>query len=138
MEIDKHYELPFTPNRIFNTWVCSDTVIPPATRMDINPQVGGHYRLYMEMEDRCSRAEGLFFSVIPDRHLRYTWEWDRDGEITEVDVTLVPTAKGTALHIHHTGFVNKASRDMHDSNWDEFVEQLSAILDQESDMRIRA
>lgn len=138
MKIDKHFELPFTPHRLFNAWVCSDTVIPPATRMDINPTVGGHYRLYMEMEDRCSRAEGLFFSVVPDRHIRYTWEWDRDGEITEIDVTFDPTAKGTALHIQHTGFVKEASRDTHDSGWDDYIEQLSTMLEQKSDMRLSA
>lgn len=138
MKIDKHFELPFTPNRLFEAWVCSDTIIPPATRMDINPTVGGHYRLYMEMEDRCSRAEGLFFSVIPGRHLRYTWEWDRDGEITEIDVTFDPITKGTALHIQHSGFVKEASRDMNDSGWDDHIEQLSSMLDQKSEVRLSA
>lgn len=129
MKIDKSYELPFPPDRVFAAWVCPETVIPPATRMEINPTVGGHYRLFMESEDRCNRAEGLFFAVEPDRHVRYTWEWDRDGEITEIDVLFEPADDGTALHIKHSGFRKPESRDMHDSGWDSYVEKLSALLE---------
>jgi glutathione S-transferase len=138
MKIDKHYELPFPPHNVYEAWVCSDTVIPPATRMDVNPTVGGHYRLYMEMEDRCSRAEGLFFSVTPDRHVRYTWEWDRDGEITEIDVTFDSAANGTVLHIRHSGFRKQASRDMHDTGWDDYVEQLSTLLQERAKLPLSA
>ena len=138
MNIDKHYELPFPPNRVFDAWVCSETVIPPATSMDINPQIGGHYRLYMEMEDRCSRAEGIFFSVEPGRHVRYTWEWDRDGEITEIDVCFDATPEGTSVHIQHTGFTNQSSVDMHAKGWDSYVEQLSAFLSDRAEVKVPA
>jgi hypothetical protein len=42
--IEKTYELPFSPQQIYAAWVSSNTVIPPATKMDINPIEGGHYR----------------------------------------------------------------------------------------------
>ena len=128
MKIDKNYELPFPPERVFAAWTSSETVIPPATRMDINPTVGGHFRLIIEGGERDSVAEGLFFAVEPDRHVRYTWEWDRNGEITEVAVRFEPADVGTDLHILHTGFRKQESRDMHDSGWDSYVEALSALL----------
>ncbi|MEX3008716.1 SRPBCC domain-containing protein [Hoeflea sp. TYP-13] len=134
MKIDKSYALPFPPNRVYAAWVCSETIIPPATKMDINPTVGGHYRLFMESEDRCNRAEGLFFAVVPDRHVRYTWEWDRDGEITEIDVLFEADDDGTALRIRHSGFRKEESRDMHDSGWDNYVEQLSALLEKRQEL----
>lgn len=128
MKIDKTYTLPFPPNRVYAAWVCPETIIPPATRMDINPMVGGHYRQFMETEDRCNRAEGLFFSVEPDRHVRYTWERDRDGEITEIDVVFDAVDDGTSLRICHTGFRKEESRSLQDSDWDAYVEQFAALL----------
>lgn len=138
MKLDKLFELPFPPGHVYDAWVCPDTVIPPATRTDINPTVGGHYRLYVEMEDRCSRAEGVFFAVEPERRVRYTWEWDRDGEITEIDVTFDDGAEGTTLHIQQSGFRSEASRDLQDSSWDDYVEQLSSLLQQRAALPISA
>ena len=51
MIIEKQYELPFPISHVYAAWVSSDTVIPPATSMDVLPEVGGHYRLIMEMPD---------------------------------------------------------------------------------------
>ena len=129
MKIDKIYALPFPPNRVYTAWVCPDTIVPPATRKEINPTVGGHYRLFFETEDRCNRAEGLFFCVEPDRHIRYTWERDRDGEITEVDVVFDGVDEGTSLRICHSGFRDQESRDSLDTDWDSFVEQLTTLLE---------
>ncbi|MCY6381032.1 SRPBCC family protein [Hoeflea prorocentri] len=128
MKIDKNYELPFSPERVFAAWTSSETVIPPATRMDINPTVGGHFRLIIEGTEHNSVAEGLFFAVEPDRHVRYTWEWDRSGEITQIDVRFEPADAGTDLRIVHTGFQKQESLDMHDSGWDSYVEALSVFL----------
>ena len=138
MHLRKHYLLPFPPNHVYDAWVCPEIVIPPATRLDINPTVGGHYRLYIEMEDRCSRAEGLFFTVEPEQRVRYTWEWDRNGEITEIDVIFDGSSDGTALQIHHSGFRDGASRDMHNQGWDNYVEQLSALLKERNALPISA
>jgi len=43
MDLEKHYDLPYPPAKVYAAWVSSDTVIPPATAMDINPIVGGHF-----------------------------------------------------------------------------------------------
>lgn len=130
MKIDKNYALPFPPNRIYAAWICPRTIVSPATKKDINPTVGGHYRLIMESEDRCNRIEGLFFCVEPDRHIRYTWERDRDGEITEVDVVFEPKDDGTSLRIRHSGFRSEESRDFQDGDWDNHVETLTAMLEE--------
>ena len=129
MKIEKTYDLPFPPDRVFDAWICPDTVIAPTTRIDINPTVGGHYRHFLEQEDRCNRAEGLFFTVEQDRRVRYTWERDRDGEITEIDVLFDGGQKGTTLHICHSGFRREESLADHDSGWDSYVEQLGALLE---------
>ncbi len=138
MHFEKHYELPFPPNHVYDAWLCPEVVVPPATRADINPTVGGHYRLYVEMEDRCSRAEGLFFAVEPEHRVRYTFEWDRDGEITEIDVIFDDSGQGTALYIRHSGFRNRASRDLHAKNWDDYIEQLEVLLRERNALPVSA
>jgi uncharacterized protein YndB with AHSA1/START domain len=48
MHLKKTYELSFPLEMVYDAWVSSDTVIPPATAMDVKPVVGGHYRLIMQ------------------------------------------------------------------------------------------
>lgn len=134
MKIDKNYALPFPPDRVYAAWMSPDTVVSPVTGKDINPTVGGHYRLIIETEDRCNRIDGLFFCIEPDRHIRYTWERDRDGEITEVDVVFEIADDGTSLRIHHSGFRSEESRDMQQGDWDNYVEQLIALLEKEREL----
>ncbi|MEM9105552.1 MAG: SRPBCC domain-containing protein [Pseudomonadota bacterium] len=133
MKIEKTYDLPFPPKRVFDAWICPDTLIAPTTRIDINPTVGGHCRHFQEQEDRCNRSEGLFFAVEQDRRVRYTWERDRDGEITEIDVLFADGEDGTTLHISHTGFRHEESLADHDSGWDTYVEHLGAFLESSED-----
>jgi uncharacterized protein YndB with AHSA1/START domain len=128
MNLEKRYELPFPPERVYAAWVSSDTVIPPATAMDINPVVGGHYRLTAEMPDYVGRNEGQFLVVEPGRHLRYTWEWNSDGEVTEIDVTFTETDDGTRIDLAHSGFQKEESVAPHSSGWDRYIVGFSAFL----------
>ena len=121
MDLEQSYVAPFTPDDAYAAWVSSDTVIPPATAMEIEPVVGGHYRLIMETPDGVSRNEGRFLAVEPGRHVRYTWEWNGDGEVTEIDVTFAPAPEGAAITIRHTGFQSEQSRDMHAAGWDSYI-----------------
>ncbi|MEM6464603.1 MAG: SRPBCC domain-containing protein [Pseudomonadota bacterium] len=134
MKIDKAYILPFPPDRVYAAWVSPDDPIPPATRIEINLTVGGHIRQFIETEDRCNRAEGLFFCVEPDRHIRYTWERDRDGEITDVDVEFGTSDDGTALRIRQAGFRSEVSRRQRADEWDAYVERLTAVLEKSTEL----
>ena len=97
--------------------------------MDIDPVVDGHYRLIMETPDFAARAEGVFLIVEPEEHIRYTWEWNGDGEVTEIDVTFAPSSEGTDLRILHTGFKGEESLAMHRSGWDSYVDGFVAFLE---------
>lgn len=134
MDIDKTYLLPFPVELVYSCWTSSKTVIPPATRMDIDPVVGGHYRLFMEMPDAKMSNEGRFLEVVSDQLLKYTWEWNGDGEVTEITVRFNARENGTEIHILHTGFATKESAVMHDSGWDSYVDGLIAFIsDKRSD-----
>jgi uncharacterized protein YndB with AHSA1/START domain len=113
MFIEKTYEIPFAPEVVYAAWVSSDTVIPPATAMDIDPVVGGHYRLIMETPEFVGSNEGKFLVVDAGTHLRYTWEWNGDGEISEIDVTFSASPTGTQIRLLHSKYQNQGSADLH-------------------------
>ena len=79
MELTKRYELAFDLKVVYTAWVSSSTVIAPATSMDIEPFVGGHYRLIMDTPEFSGKNEGEFSLVEPQQRVVYTWEWNGDG-----------------------------------------------------------
>ena len=129
MLIDKTYDVPFPPERVYSAWVSSNTVIAPATAMDINPVVGGHYRLIMEMPDFSGRNEGIFLAVNEGKHIRYTWEWNGDGEVSEIDVTFSAMKNGTQIQLFHSKFDKQESVDQHSSGWDSYMEGFVKFLE---------
>lgn len=128
MEINKHYDLPFPVETVFAAWVSSDTVIPPATGMDVLPEVDGHYRLIMETPDFNGRNEGKFLLVEPNTRVIYTWEWNNDGEVSTVDVSFKASDEGTRIDLVHNGFTSNESVTNHDSGWDSYIEGFTRHL----------
>ena len=128
MKIEKTYELPYPVATVYSAWVSSDTVIPPATSMDVLPEVGGHYRLIMEMPDFSGKNEGTFSVVEPNARVVYTWEWNGDGEVTTIDVRFEATSDGTRVTLLHTGFTKEESVSNHDGGWDSYLEGFTAHL----------
>jgi uncharacterized protein YndB with AHSA1/START domain len=135
MKINKTYQVPFSVDRVYAAWVSSNTVIAPATAMDILPEVGGHYRLIMKSPEFSSSNEGTFLLVEPNSHIRYTWEWNKDGEVSEIDVRFTETEKNavikcTTILLQHSGFQKQQSADMHASGWDSYIQGFEAFLAQ--------
>jgi len=128
MKIEKTYQLAFPVGQVYSAWVSSDTVISPATAMDIDPVVGGHYRLIMETPDFAGRNEGKFLVVEDGKHILYTWEWNGDGEVSEIDVEFLPTESGTRIELIHSKFQKQESVDQHSSGWDSYIEGFAAFL----------
>ena len=121
MKIIKTYQLPFPVDAVFSAWTSSKTVIEPATRMEIEPVIGGCYRLFVDTAEYKSSNEGVFLEIIPNRLLKYSWEWNNDGEVSEIEVIFRPNSSGTKILLIHSGFSNKTSLAMHDSGWDSYI-----------------
>ena len=128
IDIEKSYDFPFPRERVYAAWVSSDTVIPPATSMDVDPRVGGHYRLYVRDDEWDVFNEGRFLAVDEAKHLRYTWEWNNDGKVTEIDVRFEETPEGTRITLLHSGFTDQESADNHSQGWDSYFPGLAAHI----------
>ena len=136
MKILKRYQIPYSPQIVYEAWVSSDTVIPPATAMDIDPVIGGHIVLIMKSPEFEARNEGTFVAVDPGKHIRYTWEWNGDGEISEIDVRFLSAPDGTTVELEHSGFTRAESVETHDSGWDSYVAGLSRFIGEKVQHRI--
>ena len=128
MQLEKRYELRFPVAKVYAAWVSSDTVIPPATKMDVLPKVGGHYRLSMRTPDFTMTNEGTFSLVEPEQRVVYTWEWNHDGEISTIDVRFSETPAGTQIDIVQSGFEKSESVEQHDAGWDSYIEGFTKFL----------
>ena len=129
MQIKKTHHFSTPAARVYAAWVSQDTVIPPATRLEINAHVGGHYRLIIDEPDFSAQAAGVFSHVEPNKRLIYSWQWNGDGEITEIDVTFREnTLQTTDLRLLHSGFVNADQLTMHDQGWDAYLAALASLI----------
>lgn len=121
MKIEKRYVLPISVDDAYAAWVSSDTVVSPAKRMNVQPYVGGHFQLFFNETADSAAIEGLFLEVVQNERLRYSWQWDKDGEVTEVTVTFEPTDNGTIIAVVHDGFDSAEAVAMHETGWDSYI-----------------
>lgn len=128
MLVVKQYTLAFPPDVVYAAWVSSNTVIAPATSMDVKAVVGGHFRLYAADANSTSKNTGVFSMVEPNQHLRYSWQWSGDTEQTVIDVSFSPINVGTQIDLIHSGFKSRQSQTMHNSGWDSYIDGLAKFL----------
>lgn len=126
--IEMSRKLSFPVSDVYSTWVSSQTVIPPATEMDIDPVVGGHYQLIINTPDFKSRCEGSFSVIEPNERVVYSWQWQGDDEKTQIDVRFAAENGGTRVAIVHSGFVSEQSLKNHEAGWKSYLDGLEAFL----------
>lgn len=121
-QLSKHFDVPFSAAKTYEAWVSSDSVIPPATSMLVEPWVGGHYRFFCDTPEFKASTDGTFSVVEPNERVVYTWQWDGEAAVTEVDVRFTDNGNGgCAIELAHTGFADDDSRARHDAGWDSYV-----------------
>ena len=128
LSLQKHYTIAYPVEQVYAAWISSNTVIAPATRMRIAPEVGGHYELYMDGDGFSGYNKGVFRALEPNKLVRYTWEWNDDGEVTEIEVHFNANGQHTNLTLAHSGFKSEMSLRNHDAGWDAYIEGLTAHL----------
>ncbi len=128
MDVDKEFEVPFPREQVYAAWVSSETIIPPAVAMKVEPEVGGIYQLTAEGPGFTAVAEGRFDLVEPNERVRYSWEWNGDGNVSTIDVRFSDSEAGTTIHMLHTGLHDAEAHKNHDEGWQSYVAGLSQHL----------
>ena len=128
MTIETERTFAFSADAVYGAWVAEETLIAPVTRIEKDVRVGGHYRLYVEMEQGTSLMEAEYQVIEPGRKLSYSWEWNGDGEVTLVTVRFVPQGTGCVVHLTHSGFQLEESFERHASGWENYFDGLAEQL----------
>ena len=124
LSITKKYRVAIPPEQFFSAWVSPEMTIAPVSQIECDPRVGGYYRLIVISADGRSRMEGKFLEFKRPERLVYSWEWDNNGEQTEIVVTFRKITEGTEVILTHHGFLSESSHAMHDDGWDAYIEGL--------------
>lgn len=121
----KSYVIEFPLEVVFAKWVAEDTVVSPAEKMEIEPRVGGAYRLLMPGD---AVMEGVFSEFSENERVAYSWHWVGSDETTKVNVTFQNHADGTEVQVTHSGFESTTSFDNHASGWDSYINGFTAHI----------
>ncbi len=116
-----------TVAELYQLWISTDTVLAPTEALEINPEVGGLYRLIMP-GNFC--MTGYFSVVRQNQQLTYSWQWQDDDEVTLVDVQFCPTESGDhcLVKLIHRGFDSDESLQRHDEGWHNYLSGLNRFL----------
>ena len=72
--------------------------------------------------------EGAFTRFAENEHITYSWQWDGDDKITEVDAVFRNHPDGTEVQLTLSGFQSAESYDNHAAGWDAYIDGFSAYL----------
>jgi uncharacterized protein YndB with AHSA1/START domain len=99
--------------------------------VELDLQVGGSYRIRMEIEGGPYTAYGTYKEIDPPRRLVYTWDWTEEshqvGETT-VTVEFVEVDGGTEVRLTHDGFPAPEAKEAHEQGWGGCLDRFEALL----------
>jgi glutathione S-transferase len=124
-----------SPERVFDAWLSrhwADWIGPHGIRGEItelNPSVGGRYRVVMHQEGRAPYPVQGVYRVIERPHkLVFTWIWEDDWIETLVTLTFHAEGNGTTMTLRHEGFATPERCQQHQQGWTNSLENLSNSL----------
>jgi len=88
-------------------WVATVIVLPPTVALEIEPSVGGIYKLIMPgdfcMTGHCSVVE-------TNKKPVYSWQWRDDNEITEIKVLFTQASAQTQVQLSQPWVYHEGSQ----------------------------
>ena len=103
-----------------------------APRVELDPQVGGNYRIAMQPPDgELFHLSGEFREVEPLARLAYTFRWDPphpDDRETVVILSLEDRGEETEVRLTQGEFATEERYALHKAGWTESFERLEQVL----------
>ena len=127
------------PERVYAAWTDPQELIqwfgrvdvkPGTMRAEVDPRVGGRYRVSFNIEaGEYFEVGGVYREVVPNERLVFSWAWHSTPERESlVTVTLKSDGHGTLLTVHHERLFDQAARDGHERGWLGSLEKLEKYL----------
>jgi len=125
------------PEAVFDAWMTREEwqawIGPEGMQCEVpemEPRVGGRYRILMRMSDgRTLPVAGVFKTIERPTRVAFTGGWESDPDRQSlVTVTLAPTAGGTELTLRQEGLGTVQNRDDHGRGWSSALNKLERYL----------
>ena len=116
----------WTDPALFARWIGPQGI--SCTLLDMDPTVGGSFRLDMHLPDRTIHVAGRFIRLQPPNRIDLTWGAADGSVTTDITIHFHPTATGTEMEFHH----HLPSPDMvqsHDDGWTSAFAKLQTLLE---------
>jgi uncharacterized protein YndB with AHSA1/START domain len=97
--------------------------------LELEPRVGGRYRIAMHKPDGTEQFVGGVFQAIEEpSRIAFSWKWE-DGEAdTLIIVELRAVGGGTEMKFRQEGFNEEVYRDRHVYGWTGCLEKMETYL----------
>ena len=138
LTLTRHIRAPV--EKVFRAWTEGSALqrwFGPSDAMrvvvaEVNPRVGGRYRIVMEEETGARHSVGGVFRVVEtNQKLVFTWAWESTPERESlVTLTFESVGGGTRLTLLHEQFADEPARDRHQSGWNGTLDRLERHLNE--------
>jgi uncharacterized protein YndB with AHSA1/START domain len=126
------------PAKVYAAWTDPEKIVhwfgradatPGSMQAEIDPRIGGRFRVRFNTEDEYYEVGGIYREVVPNQRLVFSWAWHSTPEReSQVTVTLQPDGDGTLLTVHHEQLFDQASREGHERGWVGALDKLEKYL----------
>ena len=131
--------LKASPEQVYAAWTDPRKIVrwfgradarSETTRAEIDPRVGGRYRVqFTASAGEYFEVGGIYREVIPNERLVFSWAWHSTPERESlVTVTFKPEGDGTLLTVHHSQLFDEAARAGHQRGWLGALDKLEGCL----------
>jgi len=102
----------------------------PVLFAEVDPRVGGHYRVrFRKLDNSEHESSGEFLEIVPPERVVMSWRWrggvEDPGE-SRVEMILKAIPEGTELTFIHSRLHDEATRRGHQEGWAGALDKLEA------------
>lgn len=119
--IDRVYAA-WTQPGLLTRWYCPNPALD--LQVDADVRVGGDYVVTMGPYV----VRGRYTEVDAPKLLEFTWQWDHEGEPSQVRVELTEVAGGTRMLLSHTGLSSPEDATGHLEGWELELNRLAELV----------
>ncbi|OUS28251.1 hypothetical protein A9Q99_12000 [Gammaproteobacteria bacterium 45_16_T64] len=129
-------KVDLSPMQVFQAWTDAALMqrwMAPGTMrvnaLTVDPVENGLWRIEMQdVEGVLQVAHGHYVSLLSDRELELTWQWEGQHYDTTIVVSIEPDLNGgTNVCIEQKGFPSMDVAQSHESGWSYCLEKLAKL-----------
>lgn len=135
LRLTRHY--PHPREKVFRAWVDAQALkrwfLPTdahrCTAAEIDPRVGGRYRIVVQSPDGEQHSvSGVYREIDAPSKLVFTWVWQNKPEVESlVTIELREQPGGTELILTHERLPDADSRARHEHGWSGCLDHLGTM-----------